>query len=186
MSLLDRVNARPLAESEDHPDPGHSIGAWLREKREAGLPKKLTNEAVSKKIPMFVEGSPSKDDHKCGGCQFAVPGPREWTCSLVYTTVDQKNGSCAYWSGGEPNRDAKFATRQMSADEAQYVEVPAGMKINCASCKFYRQLDVVEQIGTLAEGADSKHTGACALFHGRVHTYDCCMAWNNRAAKMPG
>lgn len=120
---------------------------------------------------MFVDGSPSSDDHKCGGCKFLVPGPREATCSIVHTTVDKSRGVCAYWAGGTPQKPSDIHVRQMSADEAQYLEVPAGMKVNCASCKFYRNTDGVD---------------LCALWHGKVHGYDCCMAWSSRAAKMPG
>lgn len=114
----------------------------------------LSDRAVKKLIPMFVESNNSTSDHKCGNCLFRVGDAR---CALVKGQIDFKNGTCAFWVKGPASKELRPV--RMDKPTSGYVEVSKrNGKVNCGSCQYF-----------------DKNT--CTLWQGSVHAGDCCMAW---------
>ena len=133
--------------------------------------RRLTDEAMKKMIPLFVRGSPINDDHKCGGCSMFIPpdGETLGRCTIVKSGIDGANGVCNYWapSKGKNATAAMIHPTQMEKENAGYVLVPAGSKVQCRSCFAFRP------------------SNYCALWDGDVAAEDCCMAWDSERAVTP-
>lgn len=125
-------------------------------------PKQLTDKDVKKIFPMFVDDA-LPDDHKCGSCQFRIGNSG---CAIVEGKISMPNGTCAYWAKGPATTEDKIHEARMSFEQSGYVEAPSGMKINCETCRAYKD-------------------NYCKLWMAKVKPGQCCMAYDSDKVKQP-
>jgi hypothetical protein len=120
--------------------------------------KHLTNEMMTKMVPMFVASDDPEEDHKCGNCFMRMEKDGdEAECTVVKGNVSLSKGVCLYWSKGDPK--GKKHPARMDKENAVYGEMPEGEKVNCASCQYYTM--------------DKKY---CSLWDGLANPGECCSA----------
>lgn len=131
-------------------------------------PKPLTNGLLASAVPLFVKGSTTERDHKCEGCVKFIPGNGEYgSCLAVEGRISGPNGTCQHWKSGKPQMGAQTQSGRLTYAESGYVEAPAGMEINCGTCRFVK--------GPL-----------CQRWRGTVEEFDCCLVFSNPKVKTPG
>ena len=121
--------------------------------------KILSNDALVKDIPLFVDKT-KPEDHKCSSCLFRIiRDGNKGSCTIMEGDISLKGGTCMFWSfGKEASTENDLREMRMSKKDAGYVE--ADFKIQCHTCKFYDK-------------------DWCKLWQGNVKDEQCCMAYDN-------
>lgn len=135
----------------------------------------LSDAMMKKMVPVFVDKGGPEADHKCGSCFMRVlVGKGDVAdCTVVSGGIHLTKGTCRWWGEGPASKLDAIHEHRMSHDEAGYIEVPEGVKIQCGTCNRY------DPTGQPAE------KGHCTLWNGTVKKGQCCMQYKSPEEYVP-
>jgi len=104
-----------------------------------------------------------KGNHNCGVCNMRVEG-NPARCTILTIPIDLRKGTCNFQATGEAATKEDIHETRLRPETAGYVEYNG--KIQCTTCEYF-------------DGKDY-----CKVWIGKASPQQCCMAWDNKEAKL--